>query len=99
MLLLTLLHVAEARTWTVDGAGGGDAVTVAEGVALLSDGDTLQVNAGTYEVLNVVMTTSNVRIVGAGPEATTFVQPAVSDADHYSAFQFLGERSGRGDII
>ena len=72
------------------GLGGGDAVTVAEGVALLSDGDTLQVNAGTYEVLNVVMTTSNVRIVGAGPEATTFVQPAVSDADHYSAFQFLG---------
>lgn len=90
MLLLTLLHVAEARTWIVDGAGGGDASTVAEGVALLSDGDTLQVNAGTYEVLNVVVAASEVRIVGGGTDTTTFVQPTESDTDHYSAFQFLG---------
>ena len=91
MLLLTLFHIAEARTWTVDSAGGGDTFTVAEGVALLGDGDTLRIEAGTYEVLNLTMTTNHVRIVGAGPDETIFVAPEGVESDHYGAFFFMGE--------
>lgn len=72
MLTLTLFGLAEAATWTVDPAGGGDATTIAEGVALLSEGDTLQIAAGTYQVLGLRVDVDNVTLEGAGPESTIF---------------------------
>ncbi len=72
MLILTLLSLAEAATFTVDPAGGGDATTIAEGVALLSEGDTLSIAAGTYAAYNIQISAPGVTIEGAGWERTIF---------------------------
>ncbi len=84
MLTLTILGLAQAATWTVDPAGGGDATTVAEGVALLTDGDTLRIAAGTYDVVGVRVDAANVTFEGAGRDSTIFDGSSISDssADH-----------------
>jgi hypothetical protein len=62
---------AWGATWVVDQGGGGDATTVAGGMALASYGDTVLVNPGTYHTNNVVMVDGVVLTSAGGPDATT----------------------------
>lgn len=91
MLILTLLSVAEAATYTVDPAGGGDATTIAEGVALLSEGDTLSIAAGTYQAYDVRIYVDGVTIEGAGWESTTFDGSLGSETERLSGFWIASE--------
>ncbi len=72
MLAFTLISFTLAATWTVDPAGGGDATTVAEGVALMAEGDTLRIAAGNYAVWDVMLWPGSVVIEGAGRGETVF---------------------------
>lgn len=78
--LVFFLLQARGATWVVDPAGGGDATTIAEGVALLSEGDTLEVRAGTYHEADIVVPLDGVSIVGDGWETTVI---DASAATHY----------------
>lgn len=105
-IILALIQVAQARTWTVDADGGGDAATVEEGVALLSDGDTLRIGAGVFDVMDVTVDVDNVHISGAGAEMTTLTAIDVDDVDTVQALVLRGRNitvsdmtfSGYGDL-
>ena len=65
--------LASAATWVVDPTGGGDAITIAEGAALLQDGDRLEIRAGTYYEDSINISEENVQIVGDGADVTLMV--------------------------
>ena len=53
--------------WTVDPSGGGDATTIKGGLNLASDGDTVSVLAGTYDVTMPPLTMkAGVMVIGPG---------------------------------
>ena len=70
MMGLILASTASAATWVVDAYGGGDVLTVAEGAALLANGDTLEIREGTYDVEDVYTLAENVSVIGDGWERT-----------------------------
>ena len=59
-----------AATWVVDPTGGGDALTVKDGVALLEDGDRLEIRGGTFYEDRIVVQVEDVEIVGDGWDVT-----------------------------
>ena len=65
--------LASAATWVVDPTGGGDTITIAEGAALLQDGDRLEIRAGTYYEDSINISEENVQIVGDGADVTLMV--------------------------
>ena len=69
-LALFLVSPAAAITWVVDPDGGGDAVTLEEGIALLSDYDTLEVREGVYAEGELRVSAEHVTIRGEGWETT-----------------------------
>jgi predicted outer membrane repeat protein len=71
MSLLFIASTALAATLTVDPSGAGDATTIAAADALLADGDTLVLAAGSHEGC-LRLDGRSVRIEGAGIDATTW---------------------------
>ena len=68
---LLLLSATFAATIVVDQSGTGDATTIADGVALMADGDALDVAAGVYVANNVDLSNlNNIAIHGQGQDIT-----------------------------
>ena len=72
--LMLLVPAAFAATYTVDTDGEGDATTIAGGLALATDGDTVEVGPGTYveyvtieHDVHLVGTDATILGTGAGP--------------------------------
>jgi hypothetical protein len=61
---------ARAATIVVDPLGGGDALTIAEGLALTAEGDTLQIEPGLYPESGLATDLTSLDIIGAGPTET-----------------------------
>lgn len=91
MMILTLLSLAHATTWTVDPSGSGDAKTISSGLRLLSDGDTLSVLAGTYAEQNISITASNILIRGEGWESTILDGTETVNSADNTGLQIWGE--------
>lgn len=70
VVLLSWFMPARATTWTVDAAGGGDAATIGEGLALVADGDTLDIAEGRYDAAGLMVVGVGIVIRGAGWERT-----------------------------
>ena len=70
--LLLLVATTVAATIVVDQSGGGDALTIADGMALLADGDTLPLRAGTYYDEWSVTPVDNLTIMGEGSDITVW---------------------------
>lgn len=88
---LLSLSMAHATTWTVDASGSGDASTIRSGVALLAEGDTLAIAAGTYEVEHVWVVVNNVVIQGAGWDSTVFDGAALESTSDFIGLLIGGE--------
>ncbi|MSP54042.1 MAG: hypothetical protein EXR69_00300 [Myxococcales bacterium] len=80
-----LLSSAAATIWVVDPDGGGDATTLADGFALLSDGDTLEVRAGVCAEAGLSSQATDIRIVGAGA-GQTILDGTTAAEDDYEGF-------------
>jgi|GEM_PF-981792 len=80
MLFLLMLNVTYGATWTVDSSGAGDFVSIQTAIQSVSDGDRLEVVAGTYsEALD--LGGKDLEIVGlSGSSATSLVPPTGSVA-------------------
>lgn len=74
MFPMLFLSTALATTWTVDSSGDGDAATLAEGLTLLEDGDTLLLMPGVYEASWDGTLVDNATIEGSGWENTIFLR-------------------------
>ena len=61
---------ALAATVVVDPGGGGDALTIAEGLALAADGDTMLIEPGAYTESGLATRLDSLEIAGAGPSVT-----------------------------
>lgn len=90
ILLCTLLaSVAQAATYTVDNGGGGDYLTIQEGVTAASESDTVLVMQGTYTGTgnrDLDFGTKNIVLKSdAGPDFTTI---DLENALGHRAFQF-----------
>ncbi len=64
-----------ATTWQVDGSGAGDFLTIQAAINNAVSGDAIEVAAGHYAE-QLVITTDNLSINGAGPTATYIDSPA-----------------------
>ncbi len=87
-LLLSLFGTANAATLTVDAAGGGDHTSIQAAIDAASNGDTIEVRAGTYEEWSdavggiyrgVLHINKSIDIVGDGA-SVVFVHPPASAA-------------------
>lgn len=81
------LNVLQLTSCTVDGSGNGDYSTIQGCVDYLSsDGGTVYIKNGTYDITSTINLTSNVKIVGDGIDATvinisdSFADPSGSNA-------------------
>lgn len=88
MLLLLLIDSASATTWVVDQSGGGDATTLASGFALLADGDTLEVRAGTYYEGGIDVSANDITVLGDGAERTIVDGSALPSGVHYGVYLY-----------
>ena len=68
-LVAALLGSAAAATIVVDPSGGGDTVTIGEAAALAVQGDSVEIQPGTYFEEDVDFN-EGISILGAGPELT-----------------------------
>ncbi|MCB9688721.1 MAG: hypothetical protein H6738_18805 [Alphaproteobacteria bacterium] len=66
---------ANAATWTVDPAGGGDFTTIADAVAASSSGDTIEVGPGTYTDPLRTVALDLTLVATGGPESTHLEEP------------------------
>ena len=67
--VLLVAATARAATYTVDGGGGGDFTTIGAAITTAIDGDTINVNAGTYD--EVLTINEAISLIGAGAGSTT----------------------------
>ncbi len=67
MVLVLCQLPASGRTIRVDPQGGGDALTIREGISLTADGDTLFITSGTYHE-NGLVADRSILIVGEAPD-------------------------------
>ncbi len=81
MLALLFFAQLQAATIVVDQSGAGDALTVTEGVALLAEGDTLLIRAGTYDEDSILSYVDDVTILGEGADVTVIENTDLSDLD------------------
>ena len=69
-LILLWATMAHAATVVVDQTGGADALSIAEGLELLQEGDTLHITAGTYFETWLDQPVDDVTIEGEGADVT-----------------------------
>ena len=67
--MLAFTSALSARTIVVDQSGGGDYLTIKEGVNAARDGDDVLVNPGIYRE-SIIIRNKEIRILGSGPAAT-----------------------------
>ena len=73
VLVLSLVGVVSAATWTVDDSGGADYTTIQAAISAASSGDTINVAAGTYvEKLNLLG--KSLTIIGEDVDKELFEQ-------------------------
>jgi len=86
---LAVATAAQAGTWTVDQGGGGNFTTIGAALADTNvvDGDTINVNPGTYDEAIQVM--KGVVLSGADPTTTFITYSGVSEQ-----IVFLGDNNG-----
>lgn len=87
MLLSILAFVFASAAFTqtviyVDGSGAGSYLTIAEGIAAASAGDTVSVAAGTYD--EQVIVNKGLTLQGAG--STTIIKPSQTTASAFTLF-------------
>ncbi len=73
MIAFLLIGAALSTTIVVDASGMGDAITIADGAALLSDGDTLEIGPGAYPATWVDLRALTGLTIRGGGVGTTFV--------------------------
>ena len=74
-----VLPALQAATWTVDPHAPADFSTISEAIAAASDGDTIQVAAGSYPE-DLVLGGRSLTIEGAGSELT-LIEPDQTGID------------------
>jgi len=79
---------AQADVWTVDQGGGGDFTTISAALGAASDGDTINVNAGTYDEKLVIQKAVN--LIGQDSDTTIITYTGSSTEQQI----FLGSNTG-----
>jgi len=71
--VLLVAATAQAATYTVDQGGAGDFTTIGAAITTAIDGDTINVNAGTYdEAITINEAISLIGVAGAGSTTLTY---------------------------
>lgn len=96
MNALLWASVVLADSYVVDESGAGDALTIAEGLSLLADGDTLEIRGGVYYESHLWTEATDVTISGAGSSNTIIDGSMASLDDEYLLSIVSGEVTGVG---
>ena len=88
--ILTSTIASAAKTWTVDDSGGADYTTIQGAIDAASDGDTIQVAAGTYD--EAIVMTKALELIGndASDTIITYTDAGSPVEQNF----FLGSNSG-----
>jgi len=77
-------------TYTVDGAGGADFTTIQAAIDAASDGDTINVNPGTYD--EAIVLNKSLNLIGDSAATTTLTYTDTGNTSSY--LFFLGTNAG-----